>query len=131
MRFSTSSTRSPGRPIWPRCPTPTPSSPEMSTPTAPPVIAAPHTYTSITDKIAGIVLTRGARRGWILGFTIGLGLITLLTVAVTMLLYVGTGMWGVNTPVAWAFAIANVVWWIGSGHFGTRISAIILFRRLS
>src|SRR5207249_1873974 len=107
----------------------------MSTPTAPsgsappPVIGAPHTYTSITDKIAGIVLARGARRGWLLGFAIGLGLFTLLVVAVTALLSVGIGIWGVNIPVAWGFAIANFVWWIGIGHAGTLISAILLLLR--
>src|SRR6058998_3858328 len=107
----------------------------MSTPTAPsgsappPVIGAPHTYTSITDKIAGIVLTRGARRGWLLGFAVGLGLLTLLVVAVTALLSVGIGIWGVNIPVAWGFAIANFVWWIGIGHAGTLISAILLLLR--
>src|SRR5438128_9821924 len=107
----------------------------MSTPTAPsgsappPVIGAPHTYTSITDKIAGIVLTRRARRGWLLGFAIGLGLITLLVVAVTALLSVGIGIWGVNIPIAWGFAIANFVWWIGIGQPDPLICAILVLLR--
>ena len=105
----------------------TPAAPSESAP--PPVIGAPHTYTSITDKIAGIVLARRARRGWLLGFAVGLGLFTLLVVAVTALLSVGIGIWGVNIPVAWGFAIANFVWWIGIGHAGTLISAILLLLR--
>ena len=38
----------------------------------------------------------------------------------------GVGIWGINIPVAWGFAIANFVWWIGIGHAGTLISAILL-----
>ena len=46
--------------------------------------------------------------------------------AVTWLLLKGTGIWGVNIPVGWGFAIINFVWWIGIGHAGTLISAILL-----
>ena len=42
------------------------------------------------------------------------------------LLIVGVGIWGINVPVAWGFAIVNFVWWIGIGHAGTLISAILL-----
>src|SRR5208337_4498708 len=42
------------------------------------------------------------------------------------LLYTGIGMWGNNIPVAWAWDITNFVWWIGIGHAGTLISAILL-----
>ena len=38
----------------------------------------------------------------------------------------GVGVWGINHPVAWGFAIVNFVWWIGIGHAGTLISAILL-----
>jgi len=95
----------------------------------PPVIGAPHTYTSVTDKIAGIVLTQRTGRGWLFGFMLGLALLGLLALAVTMLLYLGIGIWGVNVPVAWGFAITNFVWWIGIGHAGTLISAILLLLR--
>jgi len=50
----------------------------------------------------------------------------LFLVAVTYLLVKGIGVWGVNVPVAWGFAIVNFVWWIGIGHAGTLISAILL-----
>ena len=45
--------------------------------------------------------------------------------AVSWLLYRGVGIWGINIPVAWGFAIVNFVWWIGIGHAGTFISAIL------
>ena len=95
----------------------------------PPVIAAPHTYTSLTDKIAGIVLRRRTSRGWFLGFALSASLLFVLFVAVAWLLWAGIGIWGVNVPVAWGFAIANFVWWIGIGHAGTLISAILLLLR--
>ena len=47
-------------------------------------------------------------------------------VSVTYLLVKGIGIWGNNIPVGWAFAIINFVWWIGIGHAGTLISAILL-----
>src|SRR5204862_2141092 len=46
--------------------------------------------------------------------------------AIGYLLMMGTGIWGINIPVAWGFAIVNFVWWIGIGHAGTFISAILL-----
>ncbi len=96
---------------------------------APPVLGAPYTYTTVTDKIAGIVLKRGASRGWLIGFGIALSLFGVLAVSVTALLYAGIGIWGVNIPIAWGFAITNFVWWIGIGHAGTLISAILLLLR--
>ena len=45
---------------------------------------------------------------------------------ITWLLLKGTGIWGINIPVGWGFAIINFVWWIGIGHAGTLISAILL-----
>ena len=46
--------------------------------------------------------------------------------AIIYLLFTGTGVWGLNIPVGWGFAIINFVWWIGIGHAGTLISAILL-----
>ena len=48
---------------------------------------------------------------------------------VTLLLAKGVGIWGVNVPVGWGFDIINFVWWIGIGHAGTLISAILLLLR--
>jgi len=53
----------------------------------------------------------------------------MLMYAVTWLLVVGVGIWGINIPIGWGFAIINFVWWIGIGHAGTLISAILLLLR--
>jgi Ni/Fe-hydrogenase subunit HybB-like protein len=95
----------------------------------PPVIEPGHTYASVTDKISSIVLSRKQPKGWYFGFAIAFALLMLLTYAVTYLLVVGVGIWGINIPVGWGFAIVNFVWWIGIGHAGTLISAILLLLR--
>jgi Ni/Fe-hydrogenase subunit HybB-like protein len=92
----------------------------------PPVIAPGHTFGSVTDKISAIVLTRKTPRGWWFGFLIAFALMNVMMVAITYLFVKGTGIWGINIPVGWGFAIVNFVWWIGIGHAGTLISAILL-----
>ncbi|RPI26745.1 MAG: hydrogenase [Acidobacteria bacterium] len=94
-----------------------------------PVLRGEHDYGSVTDKISGIVLTRHTPRSWFLAFGVGFLLLMMFLTAVTYLLFVGTGIWGINVPVAWGFAIINFVWWIGIGHAGTLISAILLLMR--
>src|SRR5262245_5843443 len=81
---------------------------------------------SVTDKIASIVLTRGVRRGWIVGLAIGFALVMVLLWSVAWLFVKGVGVWGINIPIGWGFAIVNFVWWVGIGHAGTLISAILL-----
>jgi Ni/Fe-hydrogenase subunit HybB-like protein len=100
-----------------------------SDPGGAPLIAANYTYSSITDKIASIVLTRPTTMGWIAGFALSCLLLMTLLGAVSYLLLRGVGIWGVNIPVAWGFAIVNFVWWIGIGHAGTLISSILLLLR--
>ena len=85
-----------------------------------------HTMSGVTDKISAIVLTRRTRSGWYVGFAIGFSLVLLLFYSLGVLLVKGTGIWGINAPVGWGFAIINFVWWIGIGHAGTLISAILL-----
>jgi molybdopterin-containing oxidoreductase family membrane subunit len=98
---------------------------------SPPVIAPGHTLGSVTDKISSIVLTRKTPIGWWLGFLFAFGLANVLFISITWLLVKGTGIWGVNIPVGWGFAIVNFVWWIGIGHAGTLISAILLLLKQS
>src|SRR4029077_499619 len=88
-----------------------------------------HTFATVTDKISSIVLTRPTSWKWWVGFGISFGLTMLLMVALSYLLTMGVGIWGVNIPVGWGFAIVNFVWWIGIGHAGTLISAILLLLR--
>jgi molybdopterin-containing oxidoreductase family membrane subunit len=94
-----------------------------------PVLAGAHTFSSVTDKISAVVLTRKPTRGWVLGFAIGFLLTMLLLYAIIHLVATGIGIWGNNIPVGWAFDIINFVWWIGIGHAGTLISAILLLLR--
>ncbi len=91
-----------------------------------PVLEPGHTLATVTDKISSIVLGRGTTKGWIIGFGISFALLMLFNVAVTYLLVKGVGIWGIRIPIAWGFAIVNFVWWIGIGHAGTLISAILL-----
>ena len=91
-----------------------------------PVLEPGHTLSSVTEKISSIVLGRGTTKGWMFGFAIAFALLMLLNVAVTYLLVKGVGIWGIRIPIAWGFAIVNFVWWIGIGHAGTLISAILL-----
>src|SRR6201987_2008123 len=90
-----------------------------------PLIGPGHTYASVTDKIASVVLTRPLGLGWLAGFTVTFAFTMLLLVAITWLFTKGVGIWGINIPIGWGFAIVNFVWWIGIGHAGTLISAIL------
>ncbi len=92
----------------------------------PPVILPGHDYASVTDKISAIPLSRRTPLGWWAIFLPAGFLVTILLFAIAYLLMKGVGIWGINIPVAWGFAIINFVWWIGMGHAGTFISAILL-----
>ncbi|MGH7823998.1 MAG: NrfD/PsrC family molybdoenzyme membrane anchor subunit [Candidatus Binatia bacterium] len=93
---------------------------------AAPLVAPGHTFASITEKISSIVLTRPTGFGWIVGFAAAFLLVMILMLSIGYLLLAGVGIWGINIPIAWGFAIVNFVWWIGIGHAGTLISAILL-----
>jgi molybdopterin-containing oxidoreductase family membrane subunit len=94
-----------------------------------PVIEPGQTMGSVTDQVNALVLERPIGLGWIAGFAFGFMLVMVLLAAIGYLFAVGIGIWGVNVPVAWGFAITNFVWWIGIGHAGTLISAILLLLR--
>jgi molybdopterin-containing oxidoreductase family membrane subunit len=94
-----------------------------------PLIEPGHTYGSITAKIAGNVLTKTTPKSWLFGFVVSFVLLVVFLYAVGYLFTVGVGIWGINIPVGWGFAIISLVWWIGIGHAGTLISAILLLFR--
>jgi molybdopterin-containing oxidoreductase family membrane subunit len=87
------------------------------------------TYASVSDKIADITLRRPMHWLWIAGLLLSLVLTLVFFAGIAWLFTRGVGIWGVDIPVAWGFAIANFVWWIGIGHAGTFISAILLLLR--
>jgi Ni/Fe-hydrogenase subunit HybB-like protein len=91
-----------------------------------PVIAPGHTFATVTDKISTIVLTRKTPLYWLIPFLISSALLMVFLAAVSYLFAKGVGIWGIRTPVMWGWAITNFVWWIGIGHAGTLISAILL-----
>jgi Ni/Fe-hydrogenase subunit HybB-like protein len=91
-----------------------------------PVLVPGYTFASVTEKISAIVQTRKTPRGWWAGFVVTFLIVMVLLYAISYLLAVGVGIWGIDIPVAWGFAITNFVWWIGIGHAGTLISAILL-----
>jgi molybdopterin-containing oxidoreductase family membrane subunit len=63
--------------------------------------------------------------GWIGGFAIAFSLLMMFNYAIAVLFTYGVGIWGIQIPVAWGFAIVNFVWWVGIGHAGTFISAVL------
>src|SRR5438477_326985 len=96
-----------------------------------PVIEPGYTFGTVTDKISAIVLKRPTSTGWFIGFGIAFMLTMMMLFAIGYLVVKGTGIWGINIPIGWGFAIVNFVWWIGIGHAGTLISAILLLLRQS
>jgi len=92
------------------------------------VLGPGHDYGSVTDKISGVVYQPFLRtpKKMFVGFACAFVLMNVLLVAVTWLFIRGVGIWGIRIPIAWGFAIVNFVWWIGIGHAGTLISAILL-----
>ena len=91
-----------------------------------PLVLNKHDLVSVGTAIGSVVFRDKHPRGWWIGFLAGFALLQILAVSVVYLFYMGTGIWGINVPVAWGFAIINFVWWIGIGHAGTLISAILL-----
>jgi molybdopterin-containing oxidoreductase family membrane subunit len=82
----------------------------------------------ISDKVAGIV-EAPTPSWWWWAFLPSLSLTLVLMALVTYLVATGIGVWGVDRPVMWGWAIVNFVWWIGIGHAGTLISAILFLLR--
>src|ERR1039457_3236767 len=103
-----------------------PETPQLVEPPPQADIAPGYTFGSVTDQISAVVLTRRTPIFWMACFSAGFGLLLLLLLSVALLFTKGTGIWGIRTPVMWGFAITNFVWWIGIGHAGTLISAILL-----
>jgi Ni/Fe-hydrogenase subunit HybB-like protein len=94
-----------------------------------PLVTKARTLAGITDDIVGQMLRRPTARWWI-AFTLAAALLVLGVGAVTYEILTGIGTWGLNRTVGWAFDITNFVFWVGIGHAGTLISAILfLFRQ--
>ena len=66
---------------------------------------------------------------WFVAITLTSGMMFIGVISLYLTFALGTGMWGNNVPVAWGFPITNFVFWIGIGHAGTLISAILYLLR--
>lgn len=90
-----------------------------------PLVIGQHSLDEATSQVTDIVLKRPIKPLWIFAFGVSFLFFMFLQYGIAWLLIRGIGVWGVNIPVAWGFAIANFVWWVGIGHAGTFISAIL------
>ena len=96
----------------------------------PPLVTGGHDYASITETICKITERPTTPRAWYVAFAIASSLTLMLFGLTGYLIATGVGVWGNNSPVFWAWPITNFVFWVGIGHAGTLISAILfLFRQ--
>jgi molybdopterin-containing oxidoreductase family membrane subunit len=94
----------------------------------PPLISGNQTFGTVTDKISRIVEHKVSKY-WYLAIAISGSLTLVLLGSIGYLVWEGIGIWGVNVPVGWGWAIVNFVFWVGIGHAGTLISAILFLLR--
>jgi molybdopterin-containing oxidoreductase family membrane subunit len=94
-----------------------------------PLVADGTTFRSISETVCRVTENKAPRAWWI-AFGIASSFLGVMTIAIGYLFWTGVGVWGNNAPVYWAWDITNFVWWIGIGHAGTLISAVLfLFRQ--
>jgi molybdopterin-containing oxidoreductase family membrane subunit len=94
-----------------------------------PVVAPDLTLTSLSEEVSSRVLMKRAPLWWWVGFLISSALLMVLIIQLAWLFINGIGVWGVEIPVAWGFAIAEYVWWIALASGGTIISALFFLTR--
>lgn len=95
----------------------------------PALVKGDHTFSSITNLVARVI-EDDTPFWWYIAFGIAASTLGFMAFCLAYLVWEGTGVWGLNNPVAWGWAIVNFVWWVGIGHAGTLISAILfLFRQ--
>ncbi len=93
-----------------------------------PLVTGGKTYKDVTHDVSRQVEGKPTI-GWLIGMAIALGALLLGLLAVAATVWEGIGMWGLNKTVGWAWDITNFVWWVGIGHAGTLISAVLLLFR--
>ncbi len=95
----------------------------------PALVQGENDFNSITEIVAGVA-ERKPPRAWYIAFTIAVSFLGVLGCCLGYLFWEGVGVWGNNQPVAWGWPIVNFVFWVGIGHAGTLISAVLfLFRQ--
>src|SRR3954452_13948013 len=98
----------------------------MSVAESEPILPLDQSLGDVTEQLASIPLHFPARRRWLIALGLASLLLALFVVSAIVLFARGVGVWGINIPVNWAFDIHNYVWWLGIGHAGTLISALLL-----
>lgn len=93
-----------------------------------PLVTGGKSMAQVSDDICRHVEGKPTK-SWIMAFTAAVGVLTIGAISVGTLLWEGVGVWGLNKTVGWAWDITNFVWWVGIGHAGTLISAVLLLFR--
>src|SRR5690348_5143338 len=93
-----------------------------------PLVQPGETFHPISERVSRVT-ENPAPREWWYAFLLALTFTLVLFSAVGWLFWQGVGVWGNNAPVYWAWDITNFVWWIGIGHAGTLISAVLFIFR--
>ena len=97
-------------------------------PSGEPLIGGNQTFATVTEKICKIVEIK-TKPIWYIAL-LGVGsLLAIMLGSIGYLIFEGIGIWGLNNPVGWGWAIVNFVFWVGIGHAGTLISAILFLLR--
>ncbi|MEE2786865.1 MAG: NrfD/PsrC family molybdoenzyme membrane anchor subunit [Myxococcota bacterium] len=95
----------------------------------PPLVGGNHDFRSVTETVCRVVEAR-PNVTWLVAFLLASSVLGVLGGCIAYLFWEGTGIWGLNNPVGWGWAIVNFVFWVGIGHAGTLISAVLfLFRQ--
>lgn len=101
---------------------------QVVSPVRKPLVTGGKTVHDVTEDICKQVEGKPTI-SWLLGIAISLGFLAIGAYALGMTLWEGIGMWGLNKTIGWAWDITNFVWWVGIGHAGTLISAVLLLFR--
>ncbi len=91
------------------------------------LVEGDYTFSEVSETINKP--TYKTPRWWVIALFGAISVLMLYGVTVALLVYEGIGVWGVNNPVGWGYAIINMVWWVGIGHAGTLISAVLFLCR--
>lgn len=95
-----------------------------------PLVIGAKTFNEVTEAVCSINEVERAHRNWWIGFSIAVPVMLMLFGCIGWLFWEGVGVWGNNNPVGWGWPIVNFVFWVGIGHAGTLISAVLfLFRQ--
>jgi molybdopterin-containing oxidoreductase family membrane subunit len=94
-----------------------------------PLVSGQHDLSTVTEQVCKIVERPKPPRAWYIAFGVSVSLLGVMGAMIAYLILTGVGVWGLNRPVGWAWDITNFVFWVGIGHAGTLISAILFLCR--